>query len=300
MVNDDVAVCDECAAEYRVIPMANGKVRLIDIDHLEEGLWDDVKKVAKTVGSVAKDRWNDSYTKAIATGVKKNFQKSKLGQDLKKIGDSVKETDTYQNLKGKVDSAKQFIKDNKTDKNRKASDMSINVRGKDYKMSDLKYKLGNKKLTPDEVAQMNAFKRNKVQMIVPRGTKPIKEGVEKYMISAKLGDDILYYNASENTFSTDIKDGTQYAEKEIALDDYNTIGKDGFDELEIRSIYDLPLLNKNEAFDVDRVKKRIARTDEFDNGHVLFNYERMTSDEAEEKAKQKSIENPDKVFYVVL
>ena len=54
-----------------------------------------------------------------------------------------------------------------------------------------------------------------------------------------------------------------------------------------------------EAFDADRVKKRIAYTTEFDNGHVFHNdYFRASSAEAEEMARQKSIENPGKVFYV--
>lgn len=54
-----------------------------------------------------------------------------------------------------------------------------------------------------------------------------------------------------------------------------------------------------EAFDADKVKKRIARTDEFDNGHVIHDdYFTSTSDEAEEKAKQMSIDNPGKTFYV--
>ena len=54
-----------------------------------------------------------------------------------------------------------------------------------------------------------------------------------------------------------------------------------------------------EAFDADRVKKRIAYTTEFDNGHVIHNdYFRASSAEAEEMARQKSIENPGKVFYV--
>ena len=56
---------------------------------------------------------------------------------------------------------------------------------------------------------------------------------------------------------------------------------------------------KNEAFDADKVQKRIACTTEFDNGHVFHNdYFRASSAEAEERAKQASIENPDKVFYV--
>ena len=57
--------------------------------------------------------------------------------------------------------------------------------------------------------------------------------------------------------------------------------------------------NVNEAFNVDAVQKRIARVDEFDNGHVIHNdWTRMSSQEAEEKARQMSIENPDKVYYV--
>lgn len=53
-----------------------------------------------------------------------------------------------------------------------------------------------------------------------------------------------------------------------------------------------------ESFDVDKVQKRIASTSEFDNGYVFFDYEKMTSDEAEKKAKQMSIDDPTRVFYV--
>lgn len=44
--------------------------------------------------------------------------------------------------------------------------------------------------------------------------------------------------------------------------------------------------------------KRIARYNEFDNGNVLRNYEKMTSEEAEEKAKQASLDNPNDIYYV--
>ena len=44
--------------------------------------------------------------------------------------------------------------------------------------------------------------------------------------------------------------------------------------------------------------KRIARYREFDNGHVLHQWDEMSNEEAEEKAKQASIENPDDVYYV--
>ena len=44
--------------------------------------------------------------------------------------------------------------------------------------------------------------------------------------------------------------------------------------------------------------KRIARYREFDNGHVLHQWDEMSSEEAEEKAKQASIENPNDVYYV--
>lgn len=68
-----------------------------------------------------------------------------------------------------------------------------------------------------------------------------------------------------------------------AIDDYNSQFDDDLEEV----------------FDVDKVQKRIARVDEFDNGHVIHNdWTRMSSQEAEDKARQMSIENPDKVYYV--
>ena len=45
-------------------------------------------------------------------------------------------------------------------------------------------------------------------------------------------------------------------------------------------------------------QKRIARYREFDNGHILHQWDEMSNEEAEEKAKQASIENPDEVYYV--
>ena len=54
-----------------------------------------------------------------------------------------------------------------------------------------------------------------------------------------------------------------------------------------------------ESFDIDTVQKRIACTTEFDNGNVLHDdYFTASSAEAEERAKQASIDNPDKIFYV--
>lgn len=55
---------------------------------------------------------------------------------------------------------------------------------------------------------------------------------------------------------------------------------------------------KNESFDVDKVQKRIARHNEFDNGHVLHDWQNMTSQEAEDKAREASIKNPDDIYYV--
>ena len=73
----------------------------------------------------------------------------------------------------------------------------------------------------------------------------------------------------------------------------------GADPDRIDTFYSSDLeLTTNEAFDVDKVAKRIARHNEFDNGYVLHNYEKMTSAEAEEKARLASIENPDDIYYV--
>ncbi len=59
--------------------------------------------------------------------------------------------------------------------------------------------------------------------------------------------------------------------------------------------------NKNivEAFDADKVQKRIAHVGEFDNGHVIHNdFFRSSAAEAEEKARTASLEDPTKIFYV--
>ena len=47
-----------------------------------------------------------------------------------------------------------------------------------------------------------------------------------------------------------------------------------------------------------KIKARIAATDEFDNGYVFFNYDLMTNNDAEEKAKNASIKSPNRIFYV--
>ena len=49
---------------------------------------------------------------------------------------------------------------------------------------------------------------------------------------------------------------------------------------------------------LDLLKKRIARYGEFDNGHVLHEWSEMNCSEAEELAKQESLENPNDIFYV--
>lgn len=59
--------------------------------------------------------------------------------------------------------------------------------------------------------------------------------------------------------------------------------------------------NKNvvEAFNPDKVQKRIAYVGEFDNGHVIHNdFFRSSAAEAEEKARIASIKDPTKTFYV--
>lgn len=55
----------------------------------------------------------------------------------------------------------------------------------------------------------------------------------------------------------------------------------------------------DEAFDPDKTAKRVARYNEFDNGHILHSWlEDKTADEVEELARLASIENPDDVHYV--
>lgn len=132
---------------------------------------------------------------------------------------------------------------------------------------------------------------------------------------------------TESTLITPVRNGYhnlwKISDNLLVHDDggvYHVVQKDGwkntyiFNSADIEEVndflmahYDVALAranptemkDKKEAFDVDKVQKRIARVNEFDNGYVIHNdYFKATSDEAEEMAKQQSIENPDEIFYV--
>ena len=109
----------------------------------------------------------------------------------------------------------------------------------------------------------------------------------------------MLYDAVNDNFTTDYDSATKYDDMDVARDDWFKIPRSGFRRIFI-PIYDPAVFESvTEAFDADKVQKRIACTTEFDNGHVFHNdYFRASSAEAEERAKQASIENPDKVFYV--
>ena len=109
----------------------------------------------------------------------------------------------------------------------------------------------------------------------------------------------MLYDALNDNFTTDYASATKYDDMEVARDDWFKIPRSGFRRIFI-PVYDPAVFESvNEAFDADKVQKRIACTTEFDNGHVFHNdYFRASAAEAEKRAKQASIENPDKVFYV--
>jgi hypothetical protein len=50
----------------------------------------------------------------------------------------------------------------------------------------------------------------------------------------------------------------------------------------------------------DTIRARVARFNEFDNGHVLFDYQKMTEEEFEERAKAASIKDPNDVYYIAI
>lgn len=74
---------------------------------------------------------------------------------------------------------------------------------------------------------------------------------------------------------------------------YRRINPDEYDE-----IFDGEFLVRPEKLDEGTDLKRIARYNEFDNGYVLFDYKKMTDEEAEQKAKEASEKDPYDVYYV--
>lgn len=69
----------------------------------------------------------------------------------------------------------------------------------------------------------------------------------------------------------------------------------------IQSLSSYEELQENESLDSINEGtnfKRVARYGEFDNGYVMHNWAKMSDKEAENKAKQMSIKNPDDIYYV--
>lgn len=98
-----------------------------------------------------------------------------------------------------------------------------------------------------------------------------------------------YENLHKKVLTNDEYDGCEIILNEVEIDK-------NYNELKSKLVYMDE--NLSGSFDVDHVAKRIARLGEFDNGHILFNYNKMTSADAEEKARQMSIKYPTEVFYV--
>lgn len=158
-------------------------------DDLDEGVLSDIANVGKAVAKEVKN------SKTFQKHVQSKVDKVKNSDAYKNISNAVKDTDSYKNVKQGIDTAKDVVKSNVADKNRKATDISFNVDGKDYRASELKYKLNGKEISADEVAKMNAFQRRKVEMEVPEGVKPIKEGVASATQINWDDDDDFTYDA---------------------------------------------------------------------------------------------------------
>lgn len=144
-----------------------------------------------------------------------------------------------------------------------------------------------------------------VAKVLGLAEEPLNEALEEerktqYVICGVTNEGTrMFYDAVNDNFTTDYASATKYDDMDVARDDWFKIPRSGFRRIFI-PVYDPAVFESvKEAFDADKVQKRIACTTEFDNGHVFHNdYFRASSAEAEERAKQASIENPNKVFYV--
>ena len=75
-----------------------------------------------------------------------------------------------------------------------------------------------------------------------------------------------------------------------------TLNEDDYSE-EIQNAIDE--LQATTSRNLNNVKKRISFTDEFDNGRVIYSWYKWTPEEAELKAKEQSLRNPDRTYYVI-
>lgn len=75
-----------------------------------------------------------------------------------------------------------------------------------------------------------------------------------------------------------------------------TLNEDDYSE-EIQNAIDE--LQATTSRNLNNVKKRISFTDEFDNGRVIHSWYKWTPEEAELKAREQSLRNPDRIYYVI-
>lgn len=174
----------------------------------------------------------------------------------------------------------------------------------------------NKKLKESDESILRLAKNSIVNGKLPEEIKYKGKTYKQFYVtnsdnSGETSD--IYYCNMENTPSGDPQESNDYFYLKVALNKTEN-GYKGIKEIrfaedltESKGLKESPQQvpgtkikrkNNEEKLDEGTNLKRIARYNEFDNGYVLFDYKKMTDEEAEQKAKEASEKDPYDVYYV--
>ena len=174
----------------------------------------------------------------------------------------------------------------------------------------------NKKITESDESILRLAKNSIVNGKLPEEIKYKGKTYKQFYVidpdnSGETSD--IYYCNMENIPSGDPQESNDYFYLKVALNKTKN-GYKGIKEIrfaedltESKELKESPQQvpgtkikgkNNEEKLDEGTDLKRIARYNEFDNGYVLFDYKKMTDEEAEQKAKEASEKDPYDVYYV--
>ena len=184
---------------------------------------------------------------------------------------------------------------------------------KEYEVDDIEE---SKKLKESDESILRLAKNSIVNGKLPEEIKYKGKTYKQFYVidpdnSGETSD--IYYCNMENTPSGDPQESNDYFYLKVALNKTEN-GYKGIKEIrfaedltESKGLKESPQQvpgtkikrkNNEEKLDEGTDLKRIARYNEFDNGYVLFDYKKMTDEEAEQKAKEASEKDPYNVYYV--
>lgn len=160
-------------------------------------------------------------------------------------------------------------------------------------------KMESMELNEDEVQEFPNEVTVQINKYSDRSGTYVKSRIISNVVSIEDTDNYFYICTSDDYCYEYAKDSLydgSYRYTILNLNESKQLNEDETSDIE-NALQNFIDYNSNK--NLDRIQKRIACTTEFDNGHVMHgDWQRIPVIDAELMAKEKSLKNPDKTYYV--